>query len=114
MGDRANVRIKGQGSEVFLYTHSDGTNLPDVVRKSLKRGRERWSDSFYLSRIVFSDMVKGSLRDLTGYGISSVVGDGDYRVITLDTDTYLVTMTSGAQWTFDQFAALTRNPGWGE
>lgn len=75
MGDRANVVVQQEGfSEVFLYTHWDGWNLPQLVQTALRR-HERWTDPQYLGRIVFCTMVKGHEDGETGYGISSQIGD---------------------------------------
>ena len=52
MGDRANVVIDDNGSQVYLYTHWRGTELPEIVRKALTKN-QRWDDPQYLSRIVF-------------------------------------------------------------
>ena len=92
MGDRANVEIKDGDSSVFLYTHWNGTELPETVRAALKRGKSRWDDPQYLARIVFCEMIKNaSLTSETGFGISARVHDGEDRVITLDTKNQTVT-----------------------
>lgn len=82
MGDRANVRVAG----TYLYSHWGGSDLPEIVRKALTRGESRWQDDAYLARIIFCDMVVGSERDLTGYGISAEIGDGGDRILVIDTD----------------------------
>ena len=87
MGDRANVVIKNGDSEVFLYTHWGGTELPEAVTAALRRGVQRWTDASYLARIVFCEMVSEDDWDgLTGYGISASIGDNSYPLIVLDTD----------------------------
>ena len=84
MGDRANVLVRDNYDDgVFLYTHWGGYNLPQLVQEALAR-EERWTDSSYLARIVFSAMVKDDIDGETGYGISSVLGDNSYPVIVLD------------------------------
>ena len=84
MGDRANVLVRDNyDSGVFLYTHWGGYNLPQLVQKALAR-QERWTDSSYLARIVFSAMVKSDIDGETGYGISSKMTDNEYTVIVLD------------------------------
>lgn len=89
MGDRANVFVKDHGDEgtgVFLYTHWSGYILPETVLSALVRGRDRWDDGPYLSRIVFCEMVKGDEMNTSGYGISARCGDGYNRIICLDPD----------------------------
>lgn len=86
MGDRANVKIVDGESTVYLYTHWTGTELPVTLQKALFRGQERWQDGSYLTRIIFSEMTEGHEDGLTGFGISSVLGDGDDRIITINVD----------------------------
>lgn len=94
MGDRANIYVhEGDRPGVYLYTHWSGTELPESVRQSLKRGEERWDDPPYLTRILFSGMVPlGDWDGLTGYGISTVLGDGDDRIVDVDTEAQVVTL----------------------
>ena len=114
MGDRANVKIVEEGSPgysstVYLYTHWNGTELPKTVQTALAR-RERWDDPYYLARIVFCEMVKGQEREATGFGISSVVGDGTERIIMLEDKT--VTLNDKT-YTFEEYLKL-KNPNWPE
>lgn len=76
MGDRGNIIVKDRDSTVYLYSHWTGSDLPDVLKSALKRGKSRWNDGQYLARIIFCEMVKGSEMDETGFGISSTIGDG--------------------------------------
>lgn len=93
MGDRANVKfIDEAGESVYFYTHCTGSNLPTVVRDALERGRSRWSNSAYLARIVFSEMIRDELLEETGYGISAQPYDAEGREITIDCRTQEVTM----------------------
>jgi hypothetical protein len=96
MGDRANVLVKDSYDDgVFLYTHWEGYDLPLLVRKALAT-EERWSDSSYLARIVFSAMVKEDIDGSTGYGISSRLTDNEYPVIVLDADARRVSYVTEA------------------
>ena len=89
MGDRANVAVVQHDGKslVYLYTHWAGTELPETVRQSLMRATggpmdgNRWGDEQYLARIIFCEMVKGQELATSGYGISSLIGDGDYRIV---------------------------------
>jgi hypothetical protein len=93
MGDRANIYIhEGDEPGVYLYTHWSGYELPEVARLALVRGQSRWDDPPYLARIVFCQMIGGDADGLTGYGISAVVGDGDDRVVDIDTKAGAVTL----------------------
>ena len=80
MGSRCNVEIDG----VWLYTHWDGHRLGEILMSALERGRDRWDDSAYLARIIFSEMVKDDLMGLTGYGISNRKIDGNYPTLYVD------------------------------
>lgn len=81
MGDRGNIIVEDDGS-VFLYTHWSGSDLPKIVAHGLDRGRGRWNDGPYLTRILFCELVPQSeWAEETGYGISTVMGDGGKEVI---------------------------------
>lgn len=127
MGDRANVVIKENNSQVWLYTHWGGHGLFQDVQKALARGMERWGDPASLARIVFSEMVPAKDRlGLTGFGISDSIGDNEHPIIVLDIPTqsafhvreedldqhgrlpndYKPLVT----WPFPQFVALDEDP----
>jgi hypothetical protein len=86
VGDRGNIEVKSYNNQpsVFLYTHWSGTSLPAILASALKRGRDRWEDPTYLTRIIFCEMVKDELMDTTGYGISSTEGDSNHDLIVVD------------------------------
>ena len=109
MGDRRNVIIKDGDDDVgvALYTHWAGTELPDTLRESMKRGKGRWDDAPYLARIIFCDMVSGSLKDETGYGLSAGnrLCEGSERDITLDVAQQQIQLGEGEKWqSFSDFA----------
>jgi len=56
-----------------------------VKRLTLKRGKQRWHDRAYLNRIIFSELIKEEIMELTGYGIGNNDMGGDV-VITIDVD----------------------------
>ena len=117
MGDRANIKIKGweEDKDVFFYTHSGGTNLPNTLRDALGR-KLRWNDSPYLARIIFQQMI-GDDHSEFGFGISGSVGDGDDRILTVDVDAQTVTSTGGGVWSFKDYITLTPeelDQVWGE
>jgi hypothetical protein len=95
MGDRANVVVKGNGEQVCLYTHWRGSELPELVRSALIRGKVRDNDYPYLSRIIFSEMIRGEVDGLTGYGITATIQDGEDRVVTVDVDKGTVQLNKG-------------------
>lgn len=107
MGDRANVVLKENDEQVCLYTHWDGTELPETVRRALVRGKSRWDDFQYLGRIVFCEMVKGREMELTGYGLSAVPHDGENRVIEIDVGAQTVRVGHGSAKTLQEFEDIT-------
>lgn len=118
MGDRGHVHVEpGDGSGgVFFYAHWRGTSLPEVVASALDRGRARWNDPPYLARIIFSELIVGSVLDETGYGISAQptdTGDG-FRVVHVNVEGGVVALERAGEatkaFTFDEF--VSTRPGW--
>lgn len=109
MGDRANIVVKQADEQVCLYAHWAGSELPATLQKALQRGKERWDDFQYLTRIIFCEMVPARYSELTGYGITQVPHDGDDRVITVDVAAQTVQMPDRQAVTFADFAANGAN-----
>lgn len=82
MGDRGNIVVEVQGeTNLYLYTHWSGSELPWIVARGLERGKERWGDSQYLPRVLFCELVPQlDWKECTGYGISTSQGDGGTEV----------------------------------
>jgi hypothetical protein len=126
MGDRANVAFIStiEGAEdktgtIYLYTHWNGTALPQTVRDSLasKRGRARWNDETYLCRIILSDMMKTQdcpthpiMEAETGYGVGLSMPDGQERVLTVNCKTQRVRI-GRKSWSFADYSTLS-SPSW--
>ena len=105
MGDRANIEIIDDTKHsVFLYTHGRGYELPEVLQAALIRGKDRWDDTYYLTRIIFCEMVKGKEKDLTGFGISAQEGDG--------TSGHLIQITPDMQTLLSGTGAPTSRDHW--
>ena len=96
MGDRGQIAIsQGDGTCVYLYSHWDGSRLPEILKSALIRGKNRWGDSCYLARIIFCEMVKGREMEETGFGIDTAVHDDVYQPIpTLDCGTQMIVWNS--------------------
>ena len=86
MGDRRNVVVEFEnGTSVALYTHWTGSDLPQTLAKALDRGRSRWDDPAYLTRIIFSEMIAAEAGDdvvavlmgETGFGIEPIPAGSD-------------------------------------
>lgn len=105
MGDRRNVIIKYNNSkEVYFYTHWGGIGLPITVRDALERGKDRWGDATYLARIIFSEMIKDEVKELTGYGIAPFELDTEYngRDVIIDTNAQQV-IIGQQHWSYQEF-----------
>lgn len=80
MGDRGNIVIdNGTDHGIALYSHWGGSDLPAVLARALARGRGRFGDDPYLTRVIFSEMIKGDIEGTTGFGIEAFEsGTQDY------------------------------------
>ena len=88
MGERGNVFVKEPGEDddtgVWLYTHWGCYELPGTLADALHRGKSRWGDAPYLTRIIFNSMVSGDEMGTTGFGISARMGDNNYPILVVD------------------------------
>lgn len=92
MGMRQNIKLnyEGKNPSIYLYSHWGGgskyqdSSLAEALAKALDRGRERWGDESYLARIIFSEVVKGDIDGLTGYGLSPYAIDEEFETIEVD------------------------------
>jgi hypothetical protein len=107
MGDRAHAVVKSGDSEVYLYTHWDGTELPETVRDALKRAKDagRLHDAPYLTRIIFCEMIKGEEQDSAlGFGIHGKACEDESRDVIVNVDNQTVTTSEdGATVPLAQF-----------
>lgn len=102
MGDRVNIVVEGyENSRIYLYAHWDGENVLRSALKGLKSGRV--TDSQYLPRIIFQDMLKGDNSE-TGYGISAVIGDNQHPILVIDAES----MNPSVRFENDKREDLTR------
>jgi len=80
MGNRGNIKV----GEVYLYTHWEGSDLKEILKQALIRGKERWDDEAYLTRIIFCEMIKNNVMESTGYGISTYICDNEHPILEVD------------------------------
>lgn len=114
MGDRANIVMKqktvsGESVDLYFYTHWSGSDLPAILQSALIRGKDRWTDEPYLTRIIFSEMIKDELMDNTGFGISVYPTDNEHPLIFVDVKAQKVSIEfeSGVkEWSFSDYVAL--------
>ena len=84
MGERGNIVIKQSNSlnvsDIVFYTHWKGYMTNEIVAEALNstRGRNRWNDFGYLTRIIFDCLIFGEEHTETGYAISTEVYDENY------------------------------------
>jgi hypothetical protein len=101
MGDRANIVVEQTEGSVYLYTHWGGSGIRATLAAALDRGRPRWTDPAYLTRIIFSEMIQGDVLGGTGYGIST---DHCEPGNDLWVDPYAQTVLDGrVSYTFEEF-----------
>jgi hypothetical protein len=127
MGDRGNIVVLQHGygygdgdapdGAIYLYTHWRGSELPSLLATGLDRGRSRWTDEPYLTRIIF-DALTGGDHETTGFGISTRLGDNEHPILVVDTDRQRVASRhEGGEiavpvhedegWSFEEFLRTT-------
>lgn len=112
MGDRANVLAIVEGPEgpqgIYLYTHSSGYRWPEALRQALEIGKGRWGDDQYLMRILISQMFMEIHDWEIGGGVSLVIGDNSYPIITADLINQTVTIEGGPTLSFADYVKQDR------
>jgi len=85
MGDRSNIVIENTYGEVpsrvYLYAHWSGESIIESAVHGLNSGRA--TDSEYLARVVFENMVKDDLGSETGFGIAARLGDNEHPILVI-------------------------------
>ncbi len=105
MGDRGNIKIEYQEQgEIYFYTHWGGSELEETLKAALKRGKGRWNDESYLARIIFSEMIRDNVGDVTGYGIAPYLVDNENPVLIVNMKNYTVRVDGEDKiTTFEEF-----------
>ena len=88
MGCRGTIEIwengaapKDEERPVVLYTHWGAREMEDDLRDVLSR-KLRWNDPSYLSRMIFSRMIRNDIDGELNYGIlTDNVGDAEVEII---------------------------------
>lgn len=85
MGDRANIYLvdSDPSNGIYLYTHWDGYEWPEMLRQALEMARGRWGDQPYSARIIIREMFATYDGD-TGGGISTFLSDNQHSVTVVD------------------------------
>lgn len=118
MGDRANIVIEADRdmfpNPVFFYTHWSGSEIKPLLSAALQRGESRWNDPAYLARVIFCQLVKSDPDGITGFGISTAIGDGGKKLLCVNMKAQRVIERDSAEdidaaplqsWSFAEFAA---------
>jgi len=93
MGDRGNIKVyQGENSKqaVYLYSHYDGSDMCNILHKALSRNL-RHDDHFYLTRIIFCELVKNDVNGELGYGIATSRADNQHTILGVNTFTKTIT-----------------------
>ena len=88
MGCRGTIEIwengaapKDEEAPVVLYTHWGAHEMLSDLKAVLSR-RKRWGDAAYLSRMIFSRMIRSDIEGETGYGIMTCnIGDAEEEIV---------------------------------
>ena len=83
MGDRGNIVVEQEKGRIYLYTHWRGSKIGSVLQVALRK-RWRWDDEAYLTRIIFCELINGSERDETGFGIAVEPPDNSHPFLIVD------------------------------
>lgn len=105
MGSRSNICMIDDHSEIYLYSHWGGRDLAVVLKDALRRGKARWKDYPYLTRIVFSEMIKDEILEDTGYGISAYQTDNEHNILFVNVEEQSITV-GGKRFTFDEYIGI--------
>ena len=115
MGCRGTIEIwehgaapKDEARPVVLYTHWGANEMEDDLRNVLSR-RERWNDFSYLSRMIFSRMIRNNINGETGYGImTDNAGDAEKEIVVdcSRQEVIIKKRTGNKTYTFDDFISL--------
>lgn len=116
MGDRCNIRVaQDGGASVYLYAHWEGHCYARHLQAALRKGKDRWTDEPYLTRIIFNEL-QGNDRGLTGFGITTYLTDNEHPILVVDVRKQAVSTESDerphrtprvpTQWTFAEYIAL--------
>lgn len=106
MGERANICVIDEYQrEIYLYSHFGGPDLAIVLKEALRRGKNRWKDFPYLTRIIFSEMIQDEVMEETGYGISTYQTDNEYNILCVDVKNQKVSV-GGSSFMFYEYIGI--------
>lgn len=120
--------LQSDKSQIWLYSHWGGSELPERLKRGIAAGKGRWNDESYLTKIIFGHAVpEENWKEETGYGISGRIQDNGHPISVVDVPRQKVfTMDEGLLiegkvpdgftpdpkrvWSFEEYAALAEVP----
>jgi hypothetical protein len=103
MSDRAEIRVVNANQpDLYLYSHWRGKEIALALKDALIRGRLRWEDGPYLTRIIFCELIKKDVLGENDYGIATYNMGTDHVFIDVEPDLKRVSIGS-FYWSFEQF-----------
>lgn len=115
MGDRGNIVMEeSDGKRVYFYSHWSGSELFKILQNALTTGKSRWDDEQYLARVIFCELVKDD-DGITGYGISTYMGDNEHPVFVVNSNKQQVRVEESKNgrsgpWSFEEFLQFKDDP----
>lgn len=105
MGDRVIYNIKqGENQFVCFYAHWGLSSAFQDLARALDKGRSRWDDPSYLTRIIVSQIVGDQWDETTGFGLWVSAEPCDYEEnFLVDLVEKTVTAVDGTK-SFEDFA----------
>ncbi len=104
MGDRRQVIFEDSG--IYVYVHSDGYRLPQIVQYGIRTAEPRWNDESYCTRIIIHNILNAvtTPAQMTGCGIAGDEMDSNYGEddIGINVNTQQVYI-GDLQWTFKEY-----------
>ena len=69
MGDRAMCKIRTKEGNLYVYTHWQGSMLPEMAIEAIIKAKPRWNDFSYAPRIIVDQLTKEGRDEETGFGL---------------------------------------------
>jgi hypothetical protein len=82
MGDRGNIVFRAPES-IYLYTHWEGSRLPELCIEAVLAAKPRWGDQAYATRIALTTLI-GKVEGEHGWGVSTEVQDNEHYILEVD------------------------------
>lgn len=121
MNIKGNICVQERfGGRIYLYTHTHGFDTFDILKAALIKGKSKWNDEQYLTRIIFCELIKRDLNGISNYGISSFVAENDLPIFVVDVYNSNILLEDGrclstclypgVIWDFKEFISLKEDP----